>query len=148
MANIKGSKTVEIDAPLQEVFDVAADIAGAPRWQEAMDSAKVLETGPDGRPSLVETSADAGVQKVKVTLKFTYDEPTAVRWERVKGDLKTMHGSWTLEDLGGTRTRATYAMDGDPGRMLGMLIRGPVEQRLRGKLIDEAAEGLKKDIEG
>lgn len=148
MANIKGSKTVEIDAPLQEVFDVAADIAGAPRWQEAMDSVEVLETDGEGRPSLVETTADAGVQKVKVTLRFTYDEPTAIRWERTKGDLKTMHGSWTLEELGADRTRATYEMDGDPGRMLGMLIRGPVEQRLRVKLIDEAAEGLKKDIEG
>ncbi len=148
MANIKGSHTVEIDAPIAEVFAVASDIANAPRWQEAMDSATVLETGPDGRASLVETSADATVQKVKVTLKFTYDEPTTVRWERVRGDLKSMQGSWVLEDLGGTRTRATYAMDGDPGRMLGMLIRGPVEERLRGKLIDDAAKGLKKDIEG
>jgi uncharacterized membrane protein len=148
MANIQGSKTVEIDAPIQEVFDVAADIANAPRWQEAMDEVTVLEHDGEGRPSLVETKGDAGPQKVKITLRFTYDEPTGITWERTKGDLKTMHGSWTLEDLGGDRTRATYQMDGDPGRVLGMLIRGPIEAQLRTKLIDRAAEGLKKDIEG
>lgn len=67
-------------------------------------------------------------------------------WEQEKGDLKWLKGSWAFEDLG-DRTRATYTMEGDPGRMLGMLIRGPVEQSLRHLLVTVPAEGLKREAE-
>jgi len=56
-------------------------------------------------------------------------------------------GWWKLEDLGGDRTRATYALEVDPGRMLGMLIRGPVEGQVREFLLGNAADGLKRTAE-
>jgi hypothetical protein len=63
-----------------------------------------------------------------------------------EGDLKALVGAWELEDLGDGRTRATYRLEGDPGRVLGMMIRGPVEGRIREILVggrpDELAERL------
>jgi Polyketide cyclase / dehydrase and lipid transport len=64
-----------------------------------------------------------------------------------KGDTKSLIGSWTFEDLGGGHTRATYALEADPGRVLGMLLRGPAEARVRDFLLGDAAEGLKQKAE-
>ena len=47
-----------------------------------------------------------------------------------------------------TGARATCTLDGDPGRMLGMLIRGPVESAIRGMLVDGRPGELKARVEG
>jgi uncharacterized membrane protein len=148
MGNLGGERTVEIDAPLAEVYAIAADIPNAPEWQGSMKEVDVLETDDEGRATLVETTNDAKVKSVKTKLRFSYPSDTRIEWVQEKGDLKSLTGSWTFEDLGGGRTRATYALDGDPGRMLGMLLRGPVEDQVRNFLLGGAAEGLKKQAEG
>jgi uncharacterized membrane protein len=147
MGNITGERTVEIDAPIQRVYDIAADIEKATSWMGALKDVEVLERDGDGRAKLVETVNDAKVKTVKAKLSFTYDAPTSIRWRQEKGDVKSLDGWWTLEDLGGDRTRATYALDVDPGRMLGMLIRGPVEGQVRDFLLGDAADGLKRTAE-
>jgi uncharacterized membrane protein len=147
MGNITGERSVEIDAPIQRVFDIAADIENSPAWQGSLKDVDVLEHDADGRPSLVDTVSDAKVKTVKTKLSFTYDSPTEIRWRQEKGDVKSLVGWWKLEDLGGDRTRATYALEVDPGRMLGMLIRGPVEGQVRDFLLGNAADGLKRTAE-
>ena len=76
-----------------------------------------------------------------------YDEPTSISWVQEKGETKSLTGSWTFEDLGDGRTRATYALDADPGRLLGLLLRGPAESKVRDFLLGDAAEGLKQRAE-
>lgn len=135
MANIGGAASIEIDAAIDEVWAVCEDVASAPEWQHGLEEMNVLETDGDGRVLLAESVSDAKVRTVRSRVRFTYDEPHEVQWRQEKGDLKSLVGAWELEDLGGGRTRATYRLDGDPGRMLGMLIRGPVEGRLREILV-------------
>src|SRR3954454_1146676 len=147
MGNITGERSVEIDAPVQRCFDIAADIERAPAWQGSLKDVEVLERDADGRATLVDTVNDAKVKTVKNKLRFSYDVPTAILWRQEKGDVKALDGRWTLEDLGGDRTRATYALEADPGRILGMLLRGPVEGRVRDFLLGSAAEGLKQQAE-
>ena len=147
MGNISGERVVEIEAPIERCFEIAADIDGAPDWQGSLKDVEVLERGPDKRAVLVETESDAKVKTVKAVLRFTYEEPTAIRWVQEKGDTKSLVGSWTFEDLGSGRTRATYALEADPGRMLGMLLRGPAEAKVRDFLIGDAADGLKEKAE-
>ena len=147
MGKITGDRTVEIDAPIERCFEIAADIQNAPEWQGSLKDVEVLERDADKRASLVETESDAKVKTVKARLRFSYDEPTSVTWVQEKGDTKSLRGWWDLEDLGDGRTRATYGLDVDPGRMLGMLLRGPVEGQVRNYLLGGAAEGLKKQAE-
>src|SRR3954454_14089612 len=147
MANIKGEKTVEIDAPIERCFSIAADIANAPDWQGSLKDVEVLERDDEGRAQLVETESDAKVKTVKARLRFSYEEPTGIAWVQEKGDTKSLRGWWDFEDLGEGRTRATYGLEVDPGRMLGMLLRGPVEGQVRNFLLGGAAEGLKKKAE-
>jgi ribosome-associated toxin RatA of RatAB toxin-antitoxin module len=108
---------------------------------------EVLERDDQKRALVVETESDAKVKTVRATLRFSYEEPTAIRWVQEKGDTKSLTGSWTFEDLGANRTRATYALEADPGRMLGMLLRGPAEAKVRDFLLGDAAEGLKQKAE-
>jgi hypothetical protein len=81
-------------------------------------------------------------------LRFGYDDPTGISWEQESGDLKSVRGSWEFEDLGNDRTKATYWMEVDLGRMLGMVIRGPLVGVLRGQLVESMPGKLKGFLEG
>ena len=140
---IRGERTVEIDAPLERVFEIAADIEHAPEWQESLKDVEVIERDGDGRATRVDTESDASVRTIRSRMTFAYDPPTSITWAQERGDVKAMNGWWQLEDLGEGRTRATYGLDVDPGRMLGLLLRGPVEGKVRDYLVGGAAEGLK-----
>jgi uncharacterized protein YndB with AHSA1/START domain len=148
MAHMGGSASEEIDAPLGEVWAVVEDVLAAPEWQGGLVAMSALEHDADGRPTLVETENDIKVRHVKTEVRFRYEPPTRLSWTQEKGDLKSVEGSWTLEDLGEGRTRATYALDSDPGRVLGMLIRGPVEGAVRGMLVNARPGELKARVEG
>ncbi|HEX2160390.1 MAG TPA: SRPBCC family protein [Thermoleophilaceae bacterium] len=143
-----GSSSAEIDAPLEQVWKAVEDVEKAPDWQGGMKDIEALERDGEGRAVLVETEADAKVTTIKTKVRFSYDGPTRLSWKQEKGDLKSMVGSWDLEDLGDGRTRATYMLEGDTGRMLGMLIRGPVEDKLRDFLVNARADELKAYVEG
>ncbi len=147
MGQIEGEKTVEIDAPIERCYEIAADIEGAPEWQGSLQDVEVLERDAERRPELVETKSDAKVKSVRAELRFSYDPPQGIRWEQVKGDTKSLEGWWRFEDLGEGRTRASYGLSTDPGRVLGMLLRGPAEAKVRDFLLGGAAEGLKRKAE-
>jgi uncharacterized membrane protein len=147
MGTIKGDRTVEIDAPIERCYEIAADIENAPDWQGSLKDVEVLERDGERRPLLVETESDAKVKSVRARLRFSYDPPAGIRWVQEKGDTKSLTGSWSFEDLGDGRTRATYALEADPGRMLGLLLRGPAEAKVRDFLVGNAADGLKEKAE-
>ncbi len=148
MAVLAGSSSAEIDAPIEEVWKAVEAVEKAPDWQGGMKDIEVLEEDDHGRAILVETEADAKVTTIKTKVSFKYEGPTRLSWKQEKGDLKSMVGSWELEDLGDGRTKATYALEGDTGRVLGMLVRGPVEDKLRDFLVNARADELKAYVEG
>lgn len=148
MAHMGGTASAEIEAPVEEVWEVVEDVLSAPDWQGGLVSMSALERDSEGRPTLVETESDIKVKHVKTRVRFSYEPPTRLSWSQEKGDLKSVEGSWTLKDLGGARTRATYTLDGDPGRVLGMLIRGPVEAAARAMLVNARPGELKTRVEG
>jgi ribosome-associated toxin RatA of RatAB toxin-antitoxin module len=148
MPNVTGSSTAEIDAPLQQVWDLIEDVTAAPEWQGGLKAIRAIERDAEGRATLCESESDAKVRTIKSTVRFTYEAPTRLTWHQEKGELKSVQGSWELEDLGGGRTRAVYALEVDLGRMLGMVIRGPVMDGLRAMLVNARGGELKKRAEG
>jgi uncharacterized membrane protein len=147
MGVIKGDRSVEIAAPIERCYEIAADVENATEWQGSLKDVEVLERDDQRRALLVETESDAKVKTVKAILRFSYDPPTGIRWVQEKGDTKALVGWWNFEDLGDGRTRATYGLEADPGRMLGLLLRGPAEAKVRDFLLGGAAEGLKEKAE-
>jgi ribosome-associated toxin RatA of RatAB toxin-antitoxin module len=147
MAPLSGTSTAEIDAPLQRVWELVEDVESAPQWQGGLKEMRAVERDDQGRAVLCEAETDAKVRTVKSVVRFSYEGPARLSWKQEKGELKSVEGSWTLEDLGGERTRATYAIEADLGRMLGMLIRGPLVGVLRDMLAGARAGELKKHAE-
>jgi carbon monoxide dehydrogenase subunit G len=143
MANLTGSSTAEIDAPLERVWALVADVERAPDWQGGLKEMSVLERDGEGRAVLCESQSDAKVRTIKSIVRFTYDDPDRLSWRQEKGELKSVDGSWDLADLGDGRTRATYSIEVDLGRMLGMVIRGPMVDLLRQMLAGARAGELK-----
>jgi ribosome-associated toxin RatA of RatAB toxin-antitoxin module len=147
MANINGSSTAEIQAPLDTVWALVEDVESAPEWQGGLKAMRAIKRDGDGRAILCEADTDAKVRTIKSTVRFTYAGPSTLRWTQEKGELKSVEGRWELEDLGGERTRATYKLDVELGRMLGLVIRGPLIDLLRDMLVSARAGELKKRIE-
>jgi ribosome-associated toxin RatA of RatAB toxin-antitoxin module len=146
---IEGSASAEVEAPIERVYAVAADIEQLPRWQPEVKRATVLERDRDGNQVLVRTETDTKVRTLQSDLRFDYDdEPSGLRWRQERGDVKSLDGSWSFEDLGDGRTRATYRIRVDLGRMLGMVVRGPVVDALRRHMIDSMPAKLKDEVEG
>jgi len=147
MGILKASSTVEVEATTTRCYEIISDLENSPKWQESMVSCEVLKKDSEGRAELVEIKSDAKVRTVASRIAFAYQPETGMTWEQEKGDMKWMTGSWTLEDLGDGRTRATYALEADTGRMLGLLLKGPVEDKVKGWLTNDATSGLKKFAE-
>jgi carbon monoxide dehydrogenase subunit G len=149
MGHLLGSSDAEIDAPLEKVWELVENVEVAPEWQGGMKELNALERDGQGRATRCEVAADVKVRTVKTIVRFDYDgAPTRLTWSQEKGDLKSVDGSWELEDLGEGRTRATYKIDADLGRILGALVRGPVEGVIRDMLAGARAGELKRRIEG
>ena len=143
-----GSASAEIEAPLDEVWREVEDVLTAPEWQGGVVAIEALERDAENRPTLVEIESDIKVRHVKTQVRFSYEPPTVLSWTQEKGDLKSVTGSWKLEELDAGRTRATYTIDADPGRVLGMVIRGPVEGAVRAMLVNARPGELKARVEG
>ncbi len=148
MGRLRGNASAEIDAPLQEVWAVIEDVISSPEWQGGLDKMTALERDADGRPTLVETENDIKVRRIKSRVRIRYDGPTRLSFTQEKGDMKAVEGVWELEDLGHGRTRASYTLDADPGRMMGLVIRGPVEGAARAMLVNGRPGELKRRVEG
>ena len=147
MGRLGGEASAEIDAPIEDVWAVVEDVATAPEWQGGLVSLTALERDAEDRPTLVESESDIKVRTVKTLVRFSYDGPEKLSWVQEKGDLKSVEGAWILEDLGDGRTKVTYTLDSDPGRMIGMLIRGPVESAIRSMLVNARPGELKERVE-
>ena len=147
MAVLTGSSTAEVDAPLEQVWALVEDVERSPEWQGGLKGMHALERDDEGHAILCHAEADAKVRTVKSTVRFTYNGPTTLAWRQEKGELKSVDGRWELEDLGGNRTRATYSVEVDLGRVLSLVIRGPLVDLLRGMFVSARAGELKRVIE-
>ena len=147
MGTLEASWSVDIAAPRQRCYDIAADIEGAPKWQGSLERVEVVKRDREGRALVVDTTSDASIKKVKSRLRFSYDPPDGIAWEQEEGEVKWLTGSWEFQEAGDGQTRATYQLRSDPGRILSLLLRGPVEGKVKELLTKGAAEGLKGEAE-
>src|SRR3954451_4792789 len=119
---ISGEKSTDVAASPEAVFAVASDLERYPEWQDFLQRVTVKERDADGRPALVEAEADAKVSALRLVLRVTRAEPARVAWRSGGGDVKSISGAFDLVAAGDGRTRATFALEVDPGFKLGLLL--------------------------
>jgi carbon monoxide dehydrogenase subunit G len=147
MGAMAGTASTEIDAPIEVVWAIVQDVESASAWQRGFNSIEAIERDGEGRATSCETVTDMKLKVFNARVRFEYDGPSRLSWVQERGDLKSMTGSWQLEDLGSGRTRVTYALHADPGVLLSRFIKGALEEKLRGRLIDGRPAELKARAE-
>jgi ribosome-associated toxin RatA of RatAB toxin-antitoxin module len=133
MADLEGSRSIEIAASPASCFAVAADVDRLPEWHGAITQVEVIERDGDGRATLVQSEMDATVTRVSMRLRFSYDEPRGLQWTRESGDLRSLDGAWRFEERGDGLTLATYRLEIGVGRRLALIVktvRGPARDRV------------------
>lgn len=145
MPVIHGSSSAEIDAPIDRCWALVEDVPSAPEWQGGLVQMDVVERDDQGRALVCDAVSDAKLRRVHTRVRFTYEAPTRLSWTLIDGELDSLDGSWELEDLGGGRTRVTYALAVDPGS-IPRLIRGPIEAAARAILVNGRASELSRRV--
>jgi ribosome-associated toxin RatA of RatAB toxin-antitoxin module len=142
-----GSASADISAPMEHCYEIAADVDRIAEWQSAVVGVEVLQRDDQGRVLLAAIINDAKIRTVTVQVRFRYDPPRGLSWTLVKGDVKALEGSWAFREGPDGTVNATYNLELDPGRMLGMLARGPVIDRVREILVSKRPAELKQRAE-
>ena len=139
----QASSTITIDAPLDRVLEVIADIDSYPEWTGQIKSASVVETTADGKPAQARFVMDAGVLKDEYTLEYDWSD-TGVDWKLVgKSSVqKSQVGSYALADKGGA-TEVTYKLAVD----ISMPMLGMFKRKAEKMIMDSALKELKKRVE-
>ena len=147
MGNLSATASAEIQAPVERVWEIVADVEGWPEWQATISEIDVEERDAANRPALCEVVFDAKVQTIRTVQRLHYESPHLLSFTQERGSLKSLTGSWRLEDLGDGSSRATYALDVVLSGMLGMLVTGAVQDKLRERLVTALPGELKARAE-
>jgi len=136
---------IVIEAPANEIMTVIADFASYPSWVTGVQIADVLGVDAQGRAEKVQFVLDAAPIRDQYTLDYRWDGDHNVSWSLDEPGtmLKSMDGTYVLEELGGNETRVTYKLAVDVSiPLLGML-----KRKAEKVIIDTALKGLKSWVE-
>ena len=139
-------RTETIAATPEQVWALIADVEGYGGWHPFFSDIDVHERDDGERVTRAAFSHHTSVVTLHTELRFTYEDGVAVRATGTGKDLKSMAGGFELhaqED--GVALRHT--IDVDPGFKIGLLLRGPVEDRVRNGVLNGAFRGVREQLE-
>ncbi len=142
--SVTASKTVTINAPLDQVLATVRDVAGQKDWWPGTISSEVLETDDEGRPTKAALVNDVKVAKDSFELAYEHSD-TGMSWSLVAPSKaqKAQTGSWALVDKGG-KTEATVTLTVDSS----LPLPGFVQKKVIGDTLKGATSGLQKHLGG
>ena len=137
-------QSIEIDAPAESCFAVAADVARYPDWATGIRITEVLAVDDEGRPARARFVIDGMVKEIDYTLVYTYDYPTRISWTAEPGeDLRALDGSYSFNPVGEERTEVVYALRAEPAFIIPGFLRRQVEKQI----VTTALRGLRERVE-
>ena len=148
MAIIQSS--VEIDGPIDRVYELAKDVESFPEFMSDLKSVRVVERSEDGRRVVTEWVGI--VKEFKTTVKWTEediwdDDAHTCAFSLVKGDYSKYSGNWTFTDLGGkTRFDSEIEVEYDVP-LIGALIKGIIAKKMK-ENVDNMLAAIKQKVEG
>ncbi len=138
----EASRTIVIDAPIEKVFQTISDYD---HYAEFLPEVKRIHTS-DRKGNEVKVHYEVEVMKtIRYTLKMQEHAPNRVQWTFVEGEvMKDNHGSWTLEEAGEGKTKATYSIE----MKLGALVPNTIVKALVENSLPKMLDAFKKRAEG
>jgi len=99
-------RSVEIEVSPARFYALLIDFESYPGFVPNQSSARVVEQGAGRWRVEFELSV---ARKLRYTLDLVGEPERSLRWSLVQGDMmRENEGGWTLEELPGGTTRATY----------------------------------------
>jgi coenzyme Q-binding protein COQ10 len=138
------TRTIEIDAPLEKVFAAITDFENYPKFlgQLGMTGVEVTSSRP-GEKTVRHAVRKMG-STINYTLRYRLEPPHQVSWSFVEGQfMKDNHGSWRLEKVDDSHTRATYTVE----VKFGLLVPGSLVNALISNELPQLMEAFKKRAE-
>ena len=138
-------QTLEIDAPAEALYDVAADIASYPEWATGVKEVEVLEATPEGRVERARFVLEGFVKEIEYVLRYTHDRPNVLSWaaEEDSKDVRMLEGSYTFNVVDGA-TEVVYALTVEPNFTIPGFLRRQAEKQI----VTTALRGLRKRVTG
>jgi carbon monoxide dehydrogenase subunit G len=143
---MNADRTETIAATPEQVWALIADVEGYGDWHPFFSDAQVHDRDDAGRVTRAAFSHPTSVVTLHTELRFTYEDGVAVRATGKGKDLKSMAGGFEMEAADdGVALRHTISVD--PGMKIGLLLRGPVEERVRNGVLNGAFRGVREQLE-
>ena len=117
--------TVEIDRPVEEVFDFLAAGVNDPKVSKRVLEIKQTTEGPPGVGTVFESTVkDAGMKSHREIKLTEFERPTRLRWTEIsKNSVTSSDGGYDLEPAGDGKTKLTFFNELE-GHGFGKLIAG------------------------
>jgi len=135
--------TVIVDAPLEEVYELAKDVERLPDFDENLESVKIVER--DGSRVVSEWVGIVRefAQKIKWTEEDLWDDAGhTCCFAQVKGDFDAYEGTWIFVAEGDGATRIDLDLQYEYNvPLIGKLIQGLLHKKTR-----QSAEGIMNAI--
>jgi uncharacterized membrane protein len=138
-------QTLEIDAPAEALYDVAADIASYPEWATGVKEVEILGTTSEGRVERARFVLEGFVKEIEYVLRYTHDRPNRLSWvaEEESKDVRMLEGSYTFSPVEGAKaTEVVYALTVEPNFTLPGFLRRQAEKQI----VTTALRGLRKRV--
>ena len=137
-------KTMEIDAPAEVIFDVAADVARFPEWATGVRETEVLEVNEDGYPIRARLVVDAIIRTISYILNYTYDGIAKIEWVADPGeDIVEMVGRYEFYELDEGGVEVVYALKVAPN----FIVPGMLRRQAERQIVSTALRGLRDRAE-
>ncbi len=137
-------KTIQIDAPAEVIFDVAADVARFPEWATGVRETEVLEANEDGYPIRAHLVLDAIIRTISYILNYTYDGIARIEWVADPGeDIVEMVGRYEFYELDEGGVEVVYALKVAPNFKVPGMLRRQAEKQI----VSTALRGLRDRAE-
>jgi len=138
-------QTLEIDAPAEALYDVAADIASYPEWATGVKEVEVLERTSDGLVERARFVVAGMVKEIEYVLRYAHDRPNVLSWvaEEDSKDVRMLEGSYTFTAVDGA-TEVVYALTVEPNFKMPGFLRRQAENQI----VTTALRGLRKRVTG
>jgi ribosome-associated toxin RatA of RatAB toxin-antitoxin module len=139
----EGRHEAVIAARPDDTFATLTDYEHLHEWQGSVRRATVLNRDDRGRGRDVEYEIDAWVRTVRYVLRHTYDAPSRIDSQYLRGDFATFEGFWRFDPQPGGRTRALVDIRIDPG----LRLPGRIVRLLQRRVLQSAVEDLRRHLE-
>ncbi|MGA8039550.1 MAG: SRPBCC family protein [Acidimicrobiia bacterium] len=138
-------QTMEIDAPADDLYRVAADIESYPEWANGVKEVEVLEKTSEGLVERARFVVEGFVKEIEYVLRYTHDRPHSMSWVAEESkDVKMLEGSYTFNESGEGATEVVYGLRVE----LNFTIPGFLRRQAEKQIVTTALRGLRKRVTG